>query len=60
MLEEKDEVKKRLGRSPDKADALALTFAEPVFEAVPTALYQKGQISWEDMFTKQNGDAEKW
>lgn len=28
-LEEKAEVKKRLGFSPDKADALALTFAEP-------------------------------
>ena len=32
QLEEKDEIKKRLGRSPDKADALALTFAAPVFE----------------------------
>ncbi len=32
QLEEKDELKKRLGRSPDKADALALTFAEPVYE----------------------------
>lgn len=29
MLEPKDEVKKRLGRSPDLADALALTFALP-------------------------------
>lgn len=29
MLEEKDQVKKRLGRSPDLADALALTFALP-------------------------------
>lgn len=32
QLEEKDEVKKRLGRSPDMADALALTFAEPVYD----------------------------
>lgn len=32
QLEEKDEIKKRIGRSPDKADALALTFAEPVYE----------------------------
>ena len=32
QLEEKDEVKKRLGRSPDTADALALTFAEPVYD----------------------------
>lgn len=28
VLEEKDQVKKRIGRSPDLADALALTFAE--------------------------------
>lgn len=29
MLEEKDQIKKRLGRSPDLADALAMTFAMP-------------------------------
>ena len=29
LLEEKDQVKKRLGRSPDIADALAVTFAIP-------------------------------
>jgi hypothetical protein len=29
MLEEKDEIKERLGRSPDLADGLALTFAMP-------------------------------
>ena len=28
-LEEKEQIKKRLGFSPDRADALALTFAEP-------------------------------
>lgn len=33
QLEEKDEIKKRLGRSPDMADALALTFAEPVYDS---------------------------
>ena len=59
MLEEKDEVKKRLGRSPDKADALALTFAEPVYAAEPIAFYRQGQISWEDMFQSQLGDT-KW
>lgn len=32
QLEEKDSIKRRLGRSPDRGDALALTFAEPVFE----------------------------
>lgn len=29
-LESKDDIKKRLGRSPDTADALALTFAMPI------------------------------
>lgn len=31
VLEKKEDTKERLGRSPDWADALALTFAEPVF-----------------------------
>lgn len=30
LIEPKEDVKKRLGRSPDRADALALTFAHPV------------------------------
>ena len=30
MLESKEKIKERLGRSPDLADALALTFAAPV------------------------------
>ena len=30
ILEAKDKIKERIGRSPDKADALALTFAAPV------------------------------
>lgn len=30
LLESKDKIKERLGRSPDLADALALTFASPV------------------------------
>lgn len=29
-IEDKDQIKERLGRSPDLADALALTFAQPV------------------------------
>ena len=32
MLEKKEDVKKRIGRSPDKADAFVLTFAEPVYD----------------------------
>lgn len=30
LIEPKEDIKKRLGRSPDLADALALTFAQPV------------------------------
>jgi hypothetical protein len=33
LIEPKEEIKKRLGRSPDRADALALTFAMPVTPA---------------------------
>lgn len=32
QLEAKDKVKERIGRSPDKADAFVLTFAEPVYD----------------------------
>ncbi len=39
QLEEKAELKKRLGRSPDVADALALTFAEPVFDSGESNYY---------------------
>jgi hypothetical protein len=34
LLEKKAEMKKRLGKSPDIADALALTFAAPVAPAL--------------------------
>ncbi len=50
QLEEKSEVKKRLGRSPDKADALALTFATPVYDNGEAHLYGNGKITIEDMF----------
>jgi len=39
QLEDKDQVKRRLGRSPDLADALALTFGMP---EMPAALSQHG------------------
>jgi len=44
LLEKKEEVKKRTGKSPDSGDAVALTFAEPVMfnEA---ATYVPGQSS---------------
>lgn len=37
LIEPKEDIKKRLGRSPDLADALALTFAQPV-QARPKGL----------------------
>lgn len=42
ILEEKDQIKVRLGRSPNYADALALTFAEP---DMPANLRLPGQRS---------------
>jgi hypothetical protein len=36
-LESKDELKARIGKSPDLADALALTFAMPVMKKNPFA-----------------------
>lgn len=49
-LEGKAEIKKRLGRSPDKADALALTFAEPVFEGRIPQIYGHREVCVEDIF----------
>lgn len=47
LLESKDEVKKRLGRSPDLADAFVLTFAEPVI----AEMINHPPDSLEDLFT---------
>ncbi len=57
QLESKEEIKKRLGRSPDRGDALALTFAEPVFETredllKKTHLFGSGRVQVEDLFQK--------
>lgn len=60
QLESKDEIKKRLGRSPDKADALALTFAEPVFDIGQPRLYGNGKVSIEEMFCKSIGKNSSW
>lgn len=38
LLEPKDAIKQRLSRSPDRADAFALTFAAPVAPPVPQGL----------------------
>lgn len=40
-LDDKDSIKETIGRSPDKADALALTFAAPVVKRSPIAQYRR-------------------
>ncbi len=48
LLEPKEQVKQRLGYSPDDADALALTFAQsvagrPVYASLTDELYRRTQ-----------------
>jgi len=57
LLESKDKVKERIGRSPDKADAFVLTFAEPVYDIGKPKMTGLGYVSIEEMFqatTPQN------
>lgn len=56
QLESKDEIKKRIGRSTDKGDALALTFAEPVLETGKTEFYGAGKSQIETLFQKKSYD----
>lgn len=49
LLESKDKIKERLGRSPDLADALALTFAAPVAVALPGNVRRKARTEY-DLF----------
>ncbi len=58
LLESKEDIKKRLGRSPDKADAFVLTFAEPVTDNGKIKIFNKNQISIEDIFSSSNES--KW
>jgi len=48
VLEEKDQIKLRLGRSPDLADALAHTFALPEMPAKALAAYRQGATALHD------------
>lgn len=50
MLESKDDVKKQIGRSPDKADAFVLTFAAPVFDNGKPQMYGNGNVTIEMLF----------
>lgn len=54
LIEPKEKIKARLGRSPDYADALALTFAYPV-HARPRATDQWGRSSLESLIAESYG-----
>ena len=60
QLEEKDELKKCLGHSPDKADALALTFAEPVYDEGRAKMYGNGNVSIEELFNDSKRSVNSW
>jgi hypothetical protein len=51
LLEPKEQIKERLGRSPDFADALALTFAQPVTKPEPLLArqspFRESSRSWD-------------
>ena len=61
QLEEKAELKSRLGRSPDMADALALTFAEPIYD-VGDGFYDRElrENSLESLFQAHKIDRNSW
>lgn len=52
LLEKKEDVKKRIKRSPDSGDALALTFAEPVYEKQRehVSTFGNGNVSLEQLY----------
>jgi hypothetical protein len=49
LLEPKEQVKARLGYSPDDADAFALTFSQPVAKAYDPFGYARGHSRGPDM-----------
>lgn len=59
QLESKDKVKERIGRSPDKADAFVLTFAEPVYDVGKTQAIGVNNITIASLF-KKSGDDSRW
>jgi len=62
QLQSKDDVKREIGRSPDKADAFVLTFAEPVFDKGKADVVNK-EASIEAMFAdalKKQRSNEEW
>jgi phage terminase large subunit len=61
QLESKDEVKKNIGRSPDKADAFVLTFAYPVLDNGKISLYGNNKgITFETLFADAKTGGNEW
>ena len=60
QLEDKEEFKKRVGRSPDKADAFVLTFAEPVYDTGRPKLYGNGYVTAEELFKSNVKESDEW
>lgn len=60
QLESKDDIKKRLGRSTDKGDALALTFAEPVYDVGQPKMYGNGYVTVEELFRENTKRETSW
>jgi hypothetical protein len=60
QLESKDKVKERIGRSPDKADAFVLTFAEPVYDVGKPQMQGLGYVSIEEMFQRATPTDSGW
>jgi hypothetical protein len=58
QLQSKDDVKKEIGRSPDKADAFVLTFASPVLDNGRVKMYG-ADTSVESLF-RENKVSSGW
>lgn len=56
QLESKDKIKARTGRSPDKADAFVLTFAEPVYDVGQTKKIGSSELHIESLFSARTTD----
>jgi len=57
QLESKKDIKKRLGRSPDHADALALTFAYKIQTDEPERFLTQGEKDWQHIIGAADNSA---
>ena len=59
-LEKKEIIREELGRSPDKADAFVLTFAEPVYDRGKPKCFGNGNLTWEELFRDAQRRDDSW